>query len=187
MDKITNLNFPTPKANMQLRSGKVVHTQPTKQEKKQEPTYEQHSAVVASTLQHYKNVRQRETEEFIKNEFIPALNMMQWEQSHPPNDTDGVIHQIRGVTAVYEYLNTTSEEILMNPMLDSTRSLALEQCETLKKDAKRTINKRIKDYPQYLPNYCETKSAAGAKQYYTYYLNKVLEQLNLFQATYGGR
>tara|TARA_B100001287_G_C22666496_1_gene523084 strand:+ start:616 stop:1188 length:573 start_codon:yes stop_codon:yes gene_type:complete len=189
VDKIANLNFPTPKANMQLRSGKIVDSASTKSHssmhlnRTRDPTYNP-SPLEMAKYKVREDVRKRQraiadkhTEKAV-DQIRGALQMFIKEFNNQENTKDSALNKIRVITFMFKYANSKSTYTMMHHRLMRVRSTMLTQCVNLAKQAEDHINARIvKGVPAY----------AGSNEYYESHLRAMNHELTTFKETYANR
>ena len=110
-------------------------------------------------------------------QFIKAFNAPEKVQS------DTLMDKIRIITMLYEYANSISTYTMMNSRLIKLRSTMLKQCKNFSKDATTRINGRIKEDQDNLSD----KEFKARRNYYTFCLNKMQDELDQFTNTYANR
>ena len=170
--------------NMRLRSGKVLRDPPVKKAKtqvsKKDPTYVQHSPVVASTLQYYARVRKREIEEAVTQcikRIESFINL--FESPATQNASDPWMEKIRIITELYKYANSVSTQTIMHERVRKLLGNMLRQCVDFLKDANEIVAKRIERV--------EPKYKRENEEYYKSKLDVMQHELDKFTHAYANQ
>ena len=129
---------------------------------------------------------------FIDTTFKPTIHMLMDDVNNTTNNEDPVMHRIRGLTYLFNYLNSQPDHIIMAPKLMRFLSTALKQCDQFKKDAEAQIQIRIKTALKVLPRLqaddpSQKRTPESIRTYYMTYLENMLAETEHFKATYGNR
>lgn len=177
---------------MQLRSGTVIAcpipTNAVSDSNLRDPTYSPSKISLAKqkvrekVKERQRKIADKHSDKAI-DEITETLKMFIDELNKYNCGRDPFMDKMRLVTTMYEYANSISTYVMMQPRLMHLRVIMLDQCKNFSRDAKIQINNRIKAAEE--KRYYRSPSAS--RNFYMSHLNAMCDEFDLFSMTYRNR